>query len=142
MKEFRAWVDVTVRFRDLDAMGHVNNAVYLTYLEHARVAYDRLVKIFFNSEEKSGFILARAEIDFKAPISLGEKVRVYIRAANWRQKSFDFIYRLESLSDGRLLALAKTVQVAFDYAAGRSAEIPAADLAKMKSFESHDQPRA
>ena len=56
-----------VRFRDCDALGHVNNAVYSTYLEEARM------DILGGLRE---FILARVEIDFRAELRAGEEIEV------------------------------------------------------------------
>lgn len=63
---FRYVCPVVVRFRDCDPMGHVNNAVYLTYLEVARFAYWQDVADGRNAAD-AGVIMARAEIDYKAP---------------------------------------------------------------------------
>ena len=101
-----------VRFRDLDPMGHVNNAVFLTYLEQARVAF------FAEAGAASGLddmnmIVARVEIDFKAPVRLGQEVEVSVRASRFGAKSFDLDYELRV--EGELVAEAKSVQVAYDY---------------------------
>ncbi|MFN4071655.1 MAG: acyl-CoA thioesterase, partial [Thermus caldifontis] len=66
MEGFPVSVPIQVRFRDLDALGHVNNAVYLTYFEVARAAYFQRLKEDWL--EKGHFILARAEVDFLRPI--------------------------------------------------------------------------
>ena len=101
-----------VRFRDVDAMGHVNNAVFLTYLEQARVA------LFSERGGATGLgqmnmILARAEIDFRAPVRLGQEVEISVRASRFGTKSFDLEYELRV--EGELVAEAKSVQVAYDY---------------------------
>jgi acyl-CoA thioester hydrolase len=102
-----------VRFRDLDALGHVNNAVYLTYLEQARVA--------FLNPTGAGYtevILARCEIDFRAPVSLGETVEIALWPTRIGNKSFELGYELK-VGD-RLVAEAKSVLVAYDYERGES----------------------
>jgi acyl-CoA thioester hydrolase len=111
----------TVRFRDLDAKGHVNNAVFLTYMESARVAF--LVELGAASGlEDLSFIVARVEIDFRAPIAFGEEVEVGVRASRFGSKSFDLEYELRA--GGRLAAEAKSVCVGYDYAAGETVPIP------------------
>ena len=102
-----------VRFRDCDSLGHVNNAVYLTYLEEARVEL----------RNEFGFdwtqmILARCEIDFRDQVSVGEVVEVTMWPTRVGNKSFDLAYELK-VGD-RLVAEAKTVLVAFDYERGES----------------------
>lgn len=131
MSEFPVTVEIPVRFRDVDGMGHVNNAVFSTYLETARIAYwERLDPRFLDGAKKGDLrgvtmILARAEIDFRGQISYGETVRVRCRCPRIGGKSFDLEYRVESPDGERLYAEARTVQVAFDYDAQRT--IPVSD---------------
>jgi acyl-CoA thioester hydrolase len=107
----------TVRFRDLDSLGHVNNAVFLTYLEEARIAY--LVPL---GAEASDMILARVEIDFRAPLRTGDELEIGVRPARIGTKSFDLEYEVHS--GGTLAAGAKTVLVSYDYATRRPVELP------------------
>jgi acyl-CoA thioester hydrolase len=107
----------TVRFRDVDAMGHVNNAVFLTYLEEARIAF--LVPF---GAEVSSMILARVEIDFRAPLRMGDEIEVGVRPANLGRKSFELEYEVRA--HDVVAASAKTVIVSFDYESGRSIELP------------------
>jgi acyl-CoA thioester hydrolase len=102
-----------VRFRDCDAMGHVNNAVYSTYLEEARIGV---------LGGLGGFILARVEIDFRAELRAGEHVEVRSRCSRVGTKSFDLEHVIEA--DGRVVAEAKSVLVSYDYGRGESVPIP------------------
>lgn len=110
-----------VRFRDLDAMGHVNNAVYLTYIESARVAYLQDLGAAATLEDMS-IIVARIEIDFRAPVGFGEEVELSVHASRFGEKSFDLEYVLRAAD--RVVAEAKTVLVAYDYEKARSVELP------------------
>jgi acyl-CoA thioester hydrolase len=114
----------TVRFRDLDPMGHVNNAVYMTWIETARIEFLRSLGAF-DSPDTGGMtmILARVEVDFRAPLGFGERVEVEVRPARLGTKSFDLDYELRSA--GRVVAEARTVLVAYDYAQAAPIEIPA-----------------
>jgi acyl-CoA thioester hydrolase len=114
---------IEVRFRDVDAIGHVNNAVYLTYIESARVAY------WLHVTGRTGvsavnIILARAEIDFRSPVVLGETIEVYVRAVSMRRSSFVLAFTLTDRTSGRLVAEAQNVVVYYDYAAQKSRPIP------------------
>ena len=113
----------TVRFRDVDAMGHVNNAVFLTYVESARVAFLLHLGAATGIEDL-GIIVARIEIDFRAPLSFGEEVDVGVRATRFGSKSFDLEHELRT--SGRLVAEAKTVCVGYDYGTGETVPIPEA----------------
>jgi acyl-CoA thioester hydrolase len=96
-----------VRFRDCDAMGHVNNAVFSTYLEESRIG----VLGGLNS-----FILARVEIDFRSELRMGEEVEVRTRCSRIGTKSFDLEHVIAA--GGRVVAEAKSVLVSYDYALG------------------------
>jgi acyl-CoA thioester hydrolase len=98
-----------VRFRDCDAMGHVNNAVYSTYLEQARVGILGALE---------PFILARVEIDFRAELRAGEDVEVRTRCPRIGTKSFDLEHQV--WTGDRLVAEAKSVLVGYDYEASTS----------------------
>jgi acyl-CoA thioester hydrolase len=111
-----------VRFRDLDPMGHVNNAVFLTYLEQARVAFFSEMGAATGLEEMN-MIVARVEIDFRAPVRLGQEVEVTVRASRFGTKSFDLDYELRV--DGELVAEAKSIQVAYDYDRREAVPVPA-----------------
>ncbi len=113
-----------MRFGDTDAMGHVNNATFLTYLEDARVGFFRAVT--GGTMGLAGLILARTEIDFVAPIRFGAGP---VRTAAWIEhigtKSFRMGYTVEQ--DGTVVARATSVQVAYDYAAGTSRPLTGAE---------------
>jgi len=89
-----------VRWDDLDAMGHVNNAKYLTFAQEARFAMLGL----FN------MVVARAEVDFKAPINEGN---IFIDVTIWVESigtsSFSMVYEVSN--NGVLFARIKSVQV-------------------------------
>jgi acyl-CoA thioester hydrolase len=109
-----------VRFRDLDGMGHVNNAVFMTYMETARLNYFRSLGLGDNPLE--GMILARAEVDFRSPIELGEQVEVGVRTGRIGTKSFELDQVVRA--DGRVAAEGRFVLVAYDYTTNQSQEIP------------------
>ena len=116
-------VPVDVRFRDIDAVGHVNNAVYLTYLEQARLAY--WMKLTGKSALRDiDIILARVEIDYRSPIAFGENVEVAIRCVSMKRTSCVLELRLTERVSGRLVAEARNVLVYFDYKAQRPQPIP------------------
>jgi len=110
-----------VRFRDLDPMGHVNNAVFLTYIESARVAFLHHLGAATSLQDMS-VIVARIEIDFRAPVGFGDEVEISVRASRFGGKSFDLDYELR-VGD-TVVAEAKSVLVAYDYGKGEAIELP------------------
>jgi len=115
---------IEVRFRDLDALGHVNNAVYLTYLESARIAYWLQLKGRTDLAALD-MMLARVEIDYRSPAFYGETLDVSVRCASMRRSSFVLEFRIAERRSGRLVAEARKVCVHYDFEAGRSIPIPA-----------------
>jgi acyl-CoA thioester hydrolase len=121
---FRFSTTLEVRWRDVDALNHVNNAVYFTYLEQARLRYLRELGFAPTNPTDVGIIIAEAGCQFKSPLRLGEQVTIRIRASELRRSSFVFEYRIEG-EDERLAATARTVQVCYDYGRQEPILIPA-----------------
>jgi acyl-CoA thioester hydrolase len=123
---------IEVRFRDCDPLGHVNNAAYLTYLEQARLFYWRSMWGFGSAAAAAlpGVIMARAEIDYKRPAKYGQMLDVRLSLSGVGRTSFTYDYDIVDES-GATVALARTVQVMYDYAAARPVPIPDEIRAKM-----------
>lgn len=132
---FRFSTTLEVRWRDLDPLGHVNNAVYFTYLEQARIHYLHELGIGSRDPAGIGIILAEASCQFKSPLELGERVTVRMRVSELRNSSFIFEYRLEG-EDGRLVATARSAQVCYDYQAQRPIPMPDEWRRTISTYES------
>ena len=116
---------VEVIFRDIDALGHTNNAVYLTYTETARIKYFSELMNLRGLEDWS-LILAEVTATFKSPSYLGETLRIGGGVTRIGNSSFDMHFTVTSERDGRLVALVRNVLVHYDYAAGKSTPLPEA----------------
>jgi acyl-CoA thioester hydrolase len=121
----RAWRfehEVEVRFRDCDPMGHVNNAVFLTYLEMARFAWWRHT---FGPDglKDHGFIIARVEIDYRKPAYPGDRLTIRMRVDAIGRSSFTVAYEITQTRTRELIAEARSVQVAYDYSTAKSVPI-------------------
>jgi acyl-CoA thioester hydrolase len=115
-----------VRFRDCDAMGHTNNAVYLTYLEQARFAHWRSLWGFGTPQLPAGMpgvILARIEADYKRQSRYGDILDVRLTVAELGRTSFKYEYEIVD-AEGRTILTAKSVQVMYDYATEKPVPIP------------------
>ena len=115
---------ITIRFRDLDAFGHVNNAVYFTYMEMARVDYFKQLGLLTDDFPSPFFIIAEANCQFKVPILMSMALRLRVRVSRLGNSSFDMAYEFVDDATGQVLALGRTVQVMFDYAARRVVPLP------------------
>ena len=122
------------RFRDTDAMGHINNAVYVTYLEVARQEYWRG---FSRNEDYRvvPFILAHVDVDFVSEALVRETLDLGIRCNGIGTKSFGFDYEIREDGTQRLVVKARSVQVFYDYAAKQSIPCPPEMRARLEAFE-------
>lgn len=129
--EFRFDLELPVRYRDLDTLSHVNNAVYATYLEQARVEYvDRVLDEGF---ESGGMVLASIEVDFRRPVRMDDgSVRVECGVLSVGEASFRMGYRVFA-DDGAPAATAESVQVTVDEDGSRP--VPASWREAFRSFE-------
>ena len=136
MPDFKFFHPIEVRYGDLDAQGHVNNASYLTFMEQARIQYIRRLGLWSGgSFQDLGVILADVHLAFRAQITFGQTVQVGVRVASIGNKSYMMEYRLEDAADGKELASGTTVQVAFDYHSGKTMPVPQAWREAIIEFE-------
>jgi acyl-CoA thioester hydrolase len=115
---------LSVRFRDCDAMGHVNHAVYFTYFEQCRLTFWR---------EQTGapspharVIIARAECDYRSPAHFGDELEIRVRIGEIGRSSFTLRYEIVKAATEALVAVGSTVMVSYDYGEGKSVPLPAA----------------
>ena len=125
MEDFQAKVEAQVRFRDTDALGHVNNAVYLSWMELGRMAFTDAVLPAIEWT-KVGFILAHVSIDYLEPVFLGDKVTVYMKAGKIGGKSvvLECLITKTDKRGERPAAKGANIIVAFDYEKNTSVPIP------------------
>ncbi len=125
-KAFRHITPIEIRFVDIDAFGHVNNAAYLSYFEHARVKYFDAVVDWNYDSTKNGVIVARAEINYILPIHFRDEITIHTSCARLGNKSFDLQYRAFRNRNGeeQLVADCITVMVAYNYNERKTIEIP------------------
>lgn len=120
MAEFTTEVELPVRYRDIDSLGHVNNAVYVTYLEQARVEY--VQDVFAAGPLDPGFLVAHVSVDYERPIELDDRVVVALGVTDIGTASVTMGYEIRA--DGNLAATAETVVVAVDDGTGEPTPIP------------------
>jgi len=109
------------RYADYDTKGHVNNAVYLTYFEVARV---RAWLDAVRGSPDAPFIIAEAMVRYLRPAMIGVPLDIEVTTSEVRNKAWVWRYRILDARDDALVAEGQTVQVMYDYEARRSVEIP------------------
>jgi acyl-CoA thioester hydrolase len=136
---FRFHHRLQVRFRDCDLLGHVNNAVYFTYMEEARWAYWR--ELTGDSPGRPPLILARTECDFIRAVQPGERLDIWLGTTRIGRTSFSI--DCEILDErGDVAAKGKAVLVAYDYTAAKPIPIPDWCRARIEEYEGRNLSRA
>jgi acyl-CoA thioester hydrolase len=132
---------IDVRFADTDAMGHVNNAVYLTYCETARITYWTDVTgepVRLGTAGAESLILAEARITYRAPAFHGQVVTVETRATRIGRSSFTLEHRLTAAVSGgeaTLVAVSDSILVRYDYARDEPVALSVEAIAAIETFE-------
>ncbi len=122
-----------VRFRDCDAMGHVNHAVYFTYFEQCRLTFWR--ELTGTPSPHTRVIIAHAECDYRAPAHFGDELEVRLAVGEIGRSSFTLRYEIVNAAGGQLVASGSTVMVSYDYAANTSVPLPAETLALLRDLK-------
>jgi acyl-CoA thioester hydrolase len=135
-EKFTYYYPITVRFADLDAQEHVNNAVYLTYLESARLGYYAQTGIWRpESGVLTGMVVAHIDIDYLASITFGQAIQVGLRLDHMGHKSFTLAFQIETTVAHTPMARGTSVMVTIDSMTGESIPIPTDWREKITLFE-------
>ena len=113
---------MTMRWGDMDALGHMNNTVYFRYLEQARISWFESLGVDYGQGE--GPILANISCRFRIPIVYPAELAVSLHASNARNSSFVLTSEITDRSDARLYATGEAVMVWIDLAAAKSRPLP------------------
>jgi len=123
------------RFGDTDMFGHVNNAKFLTYMEHARLQYFEDVIGGDRKAGKESVILAKVTCTYKKPLFFKDVVDVWVRVVRLGNKSFDQEYQLIRQADGAVVGIGHAVLVAYDYHEGQAIPVPDAWRERVIAYE-------
>lgn len=136
MDEFRFHLPIQIRYGDIDPQWHVNNARFLTYMEHTRLSYLLHLGLFEGHNFlEFPLIVADVHIAFLAPIEHDEKIRVGMRVSRLGNKSLTLENIIENEETGEVKARAEFVMVTFDYQQKKSVPIWAEWRKKIAAFE-------
>jgi acyl-CoA thioester hydrolase len=127
---FRYETEIPLRYRDLDPMGHVNNAVYASYCEQARMEY--FDDVFEMELDTLNMVLAHLEVDYERPIRQGQSVTVRVRVAEIGGSSFTMAF--EVVADDEVAATGETTQVVLGED-GTPTQVPEAWRERVREFE-------
>ncbi|MEM8969208.1 MAG: thioesterase family protein [Bacteroidota bacterium] len=133
INKYRFRYVIQVRYSDMDMLGHANNAVYLTYLEAARIAYFR--EVSRPGSDEIALVLAHADMNFKIPLTPGIQPVVRMRATRLGNSSMTIDNIITDEGEERLFFTASTVMVAIDPKTGRPVPIPVDEKQKVIDYE-------
>jgi acyl-CoA thioester hydrolase len=128
-------VAIPIRFADIDALGHVNNAVFQTYMEVARTAFwaERIGEVRVREID---FVLARVEIDYRRPVLFGDALSCDLWFEKIGRTSFTVGYRF--MVGAELVAEGRSVQVFVDLGTGASKPVPDSFRERVREFLAAD----
>jgi len=136
MSEFRYYLPLQLRYGDLDAQWHINNALFLTYMEHTRFSYLLHLGLFEGHNFlEFPLIVADVHIAFLAPIEHDETVRVGMRVSRIGNKSLTIEYLIENTETSEAKARAEFIMVTFDYHQKKSVPVWPEWREKIAAFE-------
>ena len=127
---------ISVRWGDMDSMGHVNNAKYFTYCESARMSYFAAIRMYDHREgEKHGPALAAAHLNFRAQVRYPSELDVLTRVSEIGRSSFRMEYEIVYRDSRERVADGHGIIVWVDYGAGRSIPMPESLKQAIRQYE-------
>ncbi len=126
--DFQFWWPVTVRWGDMDAMGHVNNVTYFRYLESARVGYFDAIgwPVRSDSGERQSPVLVSQTFNYRCVVVYPDELEVGVRCEEIRNRSFVLAYGMFRKGTDTLIGDGTSAAVWMDYRAGKAGELPQA----------------
>ncbi len=133
---YRHHLQMPIRYGDMDTLGHVNNAVYLTYFEQSRVQYFAELALWTGEPSEYGLIVAKITCEYKAPLRMADSaVEVYTRCSRLGTKSFTMLHDLRRTHDDDQAAVGEIIVVAFNYVEDRTIALPQAWRDSLMDYE-------
>lgn len=130
-------VNIQLRFSDFDMLKHVNNARFVTFMEIGRVSFFDLLTENKHRWDETGMIVARLELDFKAPVLWGEDLYVETAVSEIGNKSVRIHTRMLAGAGSEKISLraeAETVMVCYDFVKNQSITVPEAWKQKIEQW--------
>jgi acyl-CoA thioester hydrolase len=140
IEDFKHKISITVRFNEVDMLGVCNNAVYVNYIEHARLEYIRDI----GAMPKDGlfsdgrlFFVVRNEINYQGFAAYGDRLDIYSRISFIKNSSFGFEQLIVNSKNGEKIIESSGVIVHVDPATRKSAPLQEDFYIKVKAYESN-----
>ncbi|RMG54476.1 MAG: acyl-CoA thioesterase [Acidobacteria bacterium] len=135
-EHFKHWHSIAVRWGDMDALGHVNNAMYFTYCESARMSYFEAIELWkYREHDRQGPALVTATCRFKQQVHYPAWLDVGARVSEIGNRSFTLEYEIYRQGTDVLVADGSSVVAWVDYEAGKAIPLPDGLRAAIRRFE-------
>ncbi len=136
---------IPIRITDVNYGGHVGNDTILTLLHEARMQFLNHFAYTELDLEGTSLIMSDVAIEFKSELFYGDSVKAYVTANDFSKVGFDVCYKLVNEKDGKVVALAKTGMVCYDYKIKKVVAVPTEAVRKFTTPESltskpHEKP--
>lgn len=131
VSEFKFYHPVKIRYSDLGARQHVNNARYLSYVEDARIAYRKHLGL----SDEVGVIIVQMNITYHYPVFLDDEIKVGVRVSKLGNTSITFENNIVDQAGEKLFTSVETVMVTYDYDQDKSVPVPESWRVAIEAFE-------
>jgi acyl-CoA thioester hydrolase len=135
---FKSSIPIQIRFNDIDALGHINNNVYLSYFDLGKTNYFENLKASYVSWIEGMIVVARIEMDFIAPVFYKEDIVVESKITKIGNKSAVFLQQIRNIATDEVKCRCSSVVVAYNPKTMSAMPIPEIWRNAMSDFESQD----
>jgi acyl-CoA thioester hydrolase len=125
LKDFPVVTEVQVAWGEMDALQHVNNAVYFRYFESARLEYFKRIKLLVNiAQSQVGPVLGETSCRYKLPITYPDTLVIGSKIVDLQEDRFTMEYQIVSKKLGKVSTIGKATCVMFDFKNNTKTNLP------------------
>ncbi|MCH5346893.1 MAG: acyl-CoA thioesterase [Muribaculaceae bacterium] len=135
---YRHYIPLQTRFTDFDMLGHLNNNVYMAFMDMGKADYFTRVMEGNVDWTNPGVVVVNINCDYFAPVMPGEEIELLTTVDSVGQHSFTMDQRILNASTGEVKCAARTVMVGFDTMTGQSTLIPDAWIKALERYEQRE----
>lgn len=138
LKEFAVVTEIPVAWGEMDALQHVNNAVYFRYFETARLDYFKEIDLLVNLKESQiGPVLGHTECRYKLPVTYPDTLLIGSRVIDLQDDRFTMEYKIISTKLGKVTTVGNATCVMFDFKNNTKETLPESVKTAIKTTERH-----
>lgn len=139
---FRHRLPMQIRFNDIDALGHLNNSIYLQFMDLGKAAYFSAVMPERIDWKRVNIVVVNINCDFYAPTYFHEPIEVLTTVTAISERSLKIEQRVINSKSGEVKCIGHTVMAGFDPATAQGAPIEQTWVEAISAFEERDFARS